>query len=807
MSSRFRPSVTLAFAAFSAVFVTPPSAGAQPAPDVPPRSEAPPSDGASSQPAPPEEPAAPSEAAPPSDAAPPREVAPPPAAETPAPATPAAASAPAPAKDIEQADPPPSDPPPSEVTIVGTRVARTPGSAHVIGKKQLERSEYDDPGAVLQQVPGVYVRIEDGIGLRPNIGIRGANPDRSKKLTLMEDGILFGPAPYSAPAAYYFPLVTRMSAVRVIKGPSAIAYGPQTVGGAIDFVSRPIPTRSSGALDLAVGEYGYTKADGWFGSSNEQVGFLVSGVNLHNEGFKELPNGADTGSTRNDWLAKFSYVLDPHAQRQNRFTLKVAYADEISNETYLGLTDADLRANPDRRYPASELDEMKNHRASLVLFHEYDDPKAHFKLKSAVYRHNYWRTWRKVNELGGAQLFPVITNPADPINAGYLAVLRGESDTSTAAENVWVGPNEREFISQGVQTIAEYQRKDGPLEQRLEAGVRFHYDEIHRHHSQDAFAMIGGSLYPAGLPTEDTVVDTDSTHALALHAIDAITWRSLTLTPGLRVEIIRSRSDDEMNAKLTKGSVVAWMPGAGVYWATTRDFGLLGGVYRGFSPPPPGSDATVAPEYSVNYEAGARYSKGPARAELIGFFNNYSNLTDVCTLSSGCVDQDLDRQFDAGKAHIYGFEAFAAHEVPIGTVVKLPLSIAYTFTRATFQNTFTSQDPIYGDVTKGDEIPYVPRHQLNATLGVDVQRASAYATLGYVARMREVAGKEALSDTLATDKQLWVDVGMQLQVIGPLKLYGNLRNVLDERDIVSRRPYGARPNAPRWLQVGAKVEL
>ncbi|HEY6079966.1 MAG TPA: TonB-dependent receptor, partial [Polyangiaceae bacterium] len=703
--------------------------------------------------------------------------------------------------------PTPSEPAPSEVTIVGTRVARTPGSAHVIGKKQLERSEYDDPGAVLQQVPGVYVRIEDGVGLRPNLGIRGANPDRSKKLTLMEDGILFGPAPYSAPAAYYFPLITRMSAVRVIKGPSAIAYGPQTVGGAIDFISRPIPTKTSGGFDLGFGEYGYTKADGWFGSSNEQLGFLVSGVNLHNEGFKELPNGGDTGSTRNDWLAKFSFVLDPHAEQQNRFLLKLAYADEISNETYLGLTDADLRATPDRRYPASELDQMKNHRASVVLFHEYDAPKHHFKLKSAAYRHNYARVWRKVNELGGAQLFPVLTNPNDPVNAGYLAVLRGESDTSTAAENVWVGPNDREFISQGVQSIAEYQRSDGPVEQRFELGARFHYDEIHRRHSQDAFAMVSGSLVPAGLPTEVTVVDTDSTHALALHVMDAITWRSLTLTPGLRVEIIRSRSEDEMTSSTTHGSDVAFMPGAGLYWATTDSCGLLGGVYRGFSPPPPGSDDVVEPEYSVNYEAGARYSRGPARAELIGFFNDYSNMTDVCTLSSGCVDEDLDRQFDAGKAHIYGIEAYAAHEVAIGTKLKLPMQLAYTFTQAKFANSFTSKDPIYGDVSSGDQIPYVPRHQLNATLGVAIERASAYATLGYVARMREQAGQEPLSETLATDKQLWLDVGMQVRVIGPLKLYGNLRNVLNERDIVSHRPYGARPNAPRWLQVGAKIEL
>lgn len=710
------------------------------------------------------------------------------------------------AAEAEPSPPAEAPPPPTEVTIVGTRVSQTAGSAHVVNKKQLERSEYDDAGAILQQVPGVYVRQEDGVGLRPNVGIRGVNPDRSKKLTLMEDGILFGPAPYSAPAAYYFPLLTRMHAVRVIKGPSAVAYGPQTVGGAVDFISRPIPTSTSAGFDLGYGEYGYTKADGWFGTSDGQLGFLVSGTHLHNEGFKELPSGADTGSTRNDWLVKASYVLDPNAERRNEFTLKLAYGDEVSNETYLGLTDEDFHANPDRRYAASQLDQMRNHRASMVLFHEYSDPRARLKLKSAAYRHNYERTWRKVNQFSTSPIFDVLTNPSDPSNAGYLAVLRGEADSASPAETILIGPNERAFVSQGVQTVLEHQRDTGPFAHRMELGTRFHYDEIKRRHSQSGFLMADGVLEPDGGAEQVTSANLESTYALALHAIDAVTWRTLTFTPGVRVELIRSQSEDRRALETRERSLVAVMPGAGLYWAMLGDLGLLGGVYRGFSPPAPGSDEHISPEYSVNYEAGARYSRGPTRVEAIGFYNDYQNLTDICTLSSGCLTDDLDRQFDAGRASIYGVEAFATHTLPLGPV-RLPATVSYTYTRARFDSTFHSQDPIYGNVREGDEIPYIPRHQLSATLAAELERASAYVSFGYVSRMREVAGQEPLKDTLATDRQTWLDVGASARVVGPLKLYANWRNILDQRVIVSRRPYGARPNAPSWLQAGAKIDL
>jgi Fe(3+) dicitrate transport protein len=224
-------------------------------------------------------------------------------------------------------------------------------------------------------------------------------------------------------------------------------------------------------------------------------------------------------------------------------------------------------------------------------------------------------------------------------------------------------------------------------------------------------------------------------------------------------------------------------------------------------------DHPVDSELSVNYEAGARLSNEPLRAEVIGFYNDYSNLTDICTLSSGCLDQDSDRQFDAGRARIYGLEAFFAHELP-ALGVNFPFSVAYTLTFAEFANSFDSLDPIFqpdpevrrsGRVESGDELPYVPRHQLNASLGVESDRLGAMVGLNYVSKMREQPGPGEIDASLHTDEQVVVDVGGNLKILRPLTLYANVRNLFDSHDIVSRRPFGARPNAPRWVQVGAKV--
>lgn len=694
---------------------------------------------------------------------------------------------------------------PIEVVVAGSSLKKLAGSGHVIGRRQLERFEYDDAQAILQQIPGVYVRQEDGVGLRPNIGMRGVNPDRSKKLTLMEDGILFGPAPYSAPAAYYFPLMTRMDQVRVIKGPSAIAYGPQTVGGAVDLITRTPDKGTHGAVDLALGQYLYNKQHAFFTHAGEQVRLVVEGTRLGNTGFKDLPGGGDTGFTRNEWMAKVSYLLDPRARDQHEFSLKATYSDEASNETYLGLADMDFRESPLQRYPASALDRMENHRTSLVFGYSFEGAgKAQPKLKMNLYRHDFDRTWRKFNTLAGASASDVLADPENPLYSSYYDVLRGAADSVLPGEDLLIGPNHRTFVSQGLQTVLTLHPTTGPFKHSLEAGVRLHNDSIRRLHEQDVFLMQDGELFPAGDPTQVTTSNLEETYATALHVLDAIEWNRLLVTPGVRVEIIHSRSDNYLASTTATDGYAAVMPGVGVYYGITPDLGVLGGVHRGFSPSAPGTGAPV--ESSINYEAGARYQDKLVRAELIGFYSDYSNLTDICTFASGCTADDLDRQFSAGAARILGLEGFVRTEPRLGEWA-FPATLAYTLTKGEFLTTFDSADPIYGSVTTGDQIPYLPEHQLNATLGIEERRFGASATMTYVARMREVAGSAPLDQTMATDEQIWADFGGYYRPVPWLEIYANLRNAFDGHFIVSRRPYGARPNAPRWFQAGIKAKF
>lgn len=715
---------------------------------------------------------------------------------------------------------------PIDVSVFGRgrNTKRVAGSAHKVDEEELERREDDNVHRILTKVPGVYVRGEDGYGLRPNIGLRGGNSDRSSKVTLMEDGVLLGPAPYAAPAAYYFPLVTRMVGVEVYKGPAAIQYGPNTIGGAINFVSRRIPYGHRFGADLGFGTTLYGKGHGYYGYGTERWGVLVEGLRMRSDGFKQLDDGGKTGFDKMEFMAKARVNTDPGADVYNEGRIKLGYSREVSNETYLGLSDADFQANPLRRYIASGRDEFEWDRFLVELRHGLV-VKDLLELSTTLYRHDFLRTWyRGAGFRGGPDLFNVLVAPDGP-RAPFYDLLTGAADSSAPGETFVLSNNDRRFVSQGIQTTSRWEvPKLGPVEQAVHVGLRLHYDSAKRLHTEDGYLIRGGRLVSTGETPITTTDNKGEAIAFAAHARDEVSiWRFL-IVPGIRFEYVRTSFNDALAPDDAENSVegsdgqVAVLPGVAVLYQATDELGFLAGLHQGFSPVTPGQPDSVKPELSLNVEGGARLSLDDVQADVVGFFSDYSNLSGQCTFSSGCSDAFLNQQFNGGRAFIYGVEASAKADIPTPIPLHFPLTAAYTFTQTQLRTPFTSSNPQLAEVEAGDELPYVPKHQLSGTVGVIYDEVGGIDfSAVWIDRMREAAGQGSplpveevpLDDfgRLFTDHTVNLDLAAYGQVLPEVQVYGKIENLLDRRSIVSRRPFGARPTRPLFVQVGIKVHL
>ena len=286
-----------------------------------------------------------------------------------------------------------------EVIIVGghQEAFETAGSAHFIGPEELLKFNYSDIQDIIRDVPGVSVQLEDGYGLRPNISIRGVATERSGRITLMEDNVLIAPAPYSAPSAYYFPTAGRMHAFEVLKGPSAITQGPYTIGGALNMISTPIPDDMAGGLLIEGGGYSDHRLHAHAGfTSDDGVGILAETHDWASDGFQKIDrNGGNTGLDVQDHTFKIRYTT-PDSRHQLDF--KYQYADQSSDQSYLGLIDADFDSDPYRRYGLSRLDNIKTQHDQHILRYRFKASDS-LTISATAYNNEHERNWFKTEGL------------------------------------------------------------------------------------------------------------------------------------------------------------------------------------------------------------------------------------------------------------------------------------------------------------------------------------------------------------------------------------------------------------------------
>lgn len=691
-----------------------------------------------------------------------------------------------------------------EITVLGRNRddPRIVGSAQVVTERQLKVFSHTDANRVLRNVPGVYVRDEDGFGLRPNIGLRGASSDRSAKVTLMEDGVLFGPAPYAAPAAYYFPMMQRIVGVEVFKGSASVRSGPQTIGGAINLVTRDVPRRLEGAVDAAAGNYGTIRLGARAGIGNDDFGVLLEAVRLQTDGFKRLDDRAPTGFTKNEAVLKARGAFG--GLFRHEFDLKLMYGDEVSRETYLGLTDAEFRKSPLRRLPASQNDVMRWRRTAAAASHTFTWGDT-LELRTTVYRHDLHRRWDRLDAFrGGPGLGDVLANPTG-LNAVYAAVLAGEIDGETREQQLTLVGNDRRFYSQGVQSQGTARFDTGPARHGLRFGVRVHNDQIRRDHDAGWFEMRSARLIPSGDPRFFTTRNTGTVLATALHALDEIDIGPVTLAPGVRYEMIAMRFRDRMTGERRSSISHVVLPGLGMAWQAHPMLTAIAGVHRGFSPVAPGQDAGVRPEDSINVEAGLRFRYNGMRLEAIGFYNRYANIVGTCTSSNGCPDAAFGNQYNGGRADVAGLEfAFGRRDVVKG--YTLDYGVNYTYTSARFASSFASAFPQFGNVRRGDALPYVPEHQGFASFGVESKWWRFTLGANYVGPMRDIAGQGPIPANRRTDHQITLDAAAGVRLGGGAEITLTGTNLTNASYIVSRRPYGIRPNMPIAVLAGLRWE-
>ena len=679
------------------------------------------------------------------------------------------------------------------------------GSSYYMSQRDLTKFNYTDVNRALLSIPGVNVTEEDGFGLRPNISLRGTQAERSSKITLMEDGVLIAPAPYSAPAAYYFPNVGRMEAIEVLKGSSQVQYGPFTTGGAINFVSSSIPNELKGYARVNLGNYNSRQTELRVGDSGEQWGYMVDFLNFSSDGFKSLDNGGNTGFDRNDYSAKFTYRSKASAKVQQSLTLKLQYSEGLDNETYLGLTDDDFNENPYRRYLASAADNITTEHDQIQLTHLIK-PAQNIVIQTTAYSNNFKRNWYKLDYVntgnGNVGINNLLTDPVT-FSDEYNAV---ESGQDTAEDVFGVKANNRVYYSRGVQSKVNFKFGTDVLSD-LELGVRYHEDQEDRFQWVDLYGVENGQLALTSPATRGTDANRVSdAQALALHALYKMNFGKLTLTPGLRYEDITLTRDNYgsndpgrtgVDLSSRENSVNVFIPGVGANYRISNLWSVFGGVHKGFSPP--GSAPDVDAEESINYELGSRFLIGGLRGESTIFFNDYSNLLGS-DLAAGGGGGTTD-MFNAGEVNVAGIEvSFTYDLLQNNQKWSVPLTLNYTHTQTEFQNAFDSD--IYGEVAVGDEIPYIAENQWNFLAGISHAKFDINANARFVGEMRTQAGTGSIAASERVDSNFLIDLSGRYHFNKNLTGTLNMINVLDNEYAVSRQPAGLRPGHPFGINAG-----
>ena len=637
-----------------------------------------------------------------------------------------------------------------------------PGAIDIISPEEMEMIQPASLQDALKTVPGVNARDEEGYGAIPNIGIRGLSPNRSTKVLILEDGAPIQPSLFLSNASYYSPPVERISSIEVLKGATGLRYGPNTIGGVINYQSKT-PLKD-GIVKGKLGSHGYRLLELEAGTSSEQKS-MGGGINLITS---EANGFRNNGYRMNDILVKGGMAI---GQSQWLGLKLTRYENEI-NTSYVGLRPDEFIHTPTKN-PAPD-DQFLSNRTSFDINHELEIDTS-TKLKTLMYwsqlERNFWRR-----------------DVASKTRQGTSFVDCGGTAYCVTGRN-------RNFDMLGIDSRLFTNYQAFGIQNESEIGVRLHSETM----SNKTERSNAGPRARTGVITGN---ENNDAKAVALYLQNRFLFTDqFAVTPGVRVESYRQNRKNEMNGVQGQANNTELVPGIGATWQLAPELQLYSSFYKGFAPAMisaaisgDGVDQKLDAERSMNIEFGFRGQAQKWTYEGAAFRMDFSNQIVNQALSGGISKTNGGQSLHQGAEGALGYAITSAWSV-LANATYIPVA---EFKGGTL-------GPI------GNRIPYTPK--LTGNLGLNYSKdglksfLNAYHVSSQYADSTNIVqesndGTKGLIPSFTT-----LNWSVVYSPKRDIKLFGVVRNLFDKKFISGRSPDGIFPGAERNFELGLAYQF
>jgi Fe(3+) dicitrate transport protein len=577
----------------------------------------------------------------------------------------AAASSPA-ATPADAAPKPTSQPPVQQldaITVIGNwlgtglenSVKTFPGARTLLQRDDIQATGASTLGDVMRRIPGVQATENSGTAgstISLNIGVRGLTGRYSPRSTVLLDGVPLAVAPYGQPQlSFSAASLANIDAIDVVRGAGAVRYGPQNVGGIINFKSRAIPSEPgvSGDASLrynAFGEGGHnTQYSAFVGSSLDNglgVALLYSG-----QRGSQWRDGSD--DRLDDLAFKFRYAIGSSAEVYG----KLSYFD-VHSQTPGGLTVAQYEADP-----------FQNTRPS-----------------------DHWSGDRKGFDIG--YLNTLSATQEVEVRAYYNDSFRQSVLVNAARTQLTHQP--RHYRVLGLEPRYTQRFTLGTTSHDVTAGYRY----LRETGNDNSFTetLASGTIGP-------TTTFDNRTTAHAVYVDDRIAIDRWRITPGVRFEHIESERDERASGQTFTTTNDKALPSLNVSYllndAATlfTGYGTSFGAVQNIQLNSQTADNPLKPELAKTVELGGRWKDTRLSAELTLFQIRFDNQIQQVPGVTPATFQNI------GATRHRGIETAVAYAFDkAGPLAGFDVHANYTYTRAIQQS----------GATAGLDVPFYSRH-------------------------------------------------------------------------------------------------